>query len=82
MMPNVDDSSPSGIALDPAGGSDLWTVDRASRTVFHYADARTVRSGVLSAVDTYALAPTNLAPEGIADPPPHGFAVSVSAELV
>lgn len=60
----------SGITLDPSGAvADLWTVDRSDGHVYRYANARSIRSGVLSAIDSFALAVTNVSPEGIADPP-------------
>ncbi len=62
---NVD---PSGITLNPNGGSDLWVVDRLRNAVFHYAESQDVRSGSLLVTDTFALANNNRHPEGIADP--------------
>jgi hypothetical protein len=59
----------SGITLNPAGGSDLWVVDRADKVVYHYSVAAPQLSGALVAASTFALVPTNGSPEGIADPP-------------
>src|SRR5262249_46166447 len=39
---NVD---PSGVTLNPAGGSDLWVVDRQVDKVFYYAGAQGRRDG-------------------------------------
>lgn len=61
--------APSGITLNPGGGSDLWVVDRHDSVVYHYADATMRRSGSQAASDTFALAPNNHHAEGIADPP-------------
>src|SRR5262249_34924398 len=33
-------ADPSGVALNPAGGSELWVVDRTARKVFTYATGR------------------------------------------
>jgi RHS repeat-associated protein len=59
----------SGITLNPAGGTDLWVVDRQDLMVYHYATGRTQTSGSLSATDTLALSAGEGRPEGIADPP-------------
>src|SRR5262249_54276116 len=47
--------TPSGITLNPNGGSDLWVVDRAAAKVFRYVGATTRRSGSQSAADSFAL---------------------------
>src|SRR5262249_43265055 len=57
-----------GITRNPAGGPDLWVVDRAKRQVFHYASGADFRDGQHAANDTFLLATGNSAPEGIADP--------------
>src|SRR5262249_16312210 len=66
--------APSGITLNPAGGSDLWVVDRHDAVVYHYAGATTRRSGTQKATDSFALAATDHHPEGIADPQPSATA--------
>jgi RHS repeat-associated protein len=63
-------SDAAGITLDPTGAvSDLWTVDRVDGLVYRYADSRSRVDGSQNAVDSFALVASNLAPEGIADPP-------------
>ena len=62
----------SGITLNPAGGDDLWVVDRGDDAVYHYAAATPLLAGSLSAAGTFLLAGENQQPEGIADPPPPG----------
>ncbi len=62
-------ADPSGITNNPAGGSDLWIVDRADRLVYHYANSTPLRTGSRAASDSFPLAVGNQHPEGIADPP-------------
>ncbi len=62
-------SDPSGITLNPAGGTDLWVVDRVDRLVYHYAAGTLLTAGTAQASDTFLLAAANVSPEGIADPP-------------
>lgn len=62
-------AAPSGITLNPSGGTDLWVVDRDDTTVYHYSDATTRRSGTQAVADSFKLAASNKQPEGIADPP-------------
>jgi CSLREA domain-containing protein len=62
--------SPSGITLNPGGGTDLWVVDRHDAVVYHYAGATTRRTGNQTASDSFTLAAKDQHPEGIADPPP------------
>jgi hypothetical protein len=40
-----DNGDPSGITLNPGGGTDLWVVDRHDSLVYHYADATERRDG-------------------------------------
>jgi hypothetical protein len=61
---------PSGITLNPSGGTDLWIVDRHDALVYHYADATTRRKGSQIATDSFTLICRDQHPEGIADPPP------------
>lgn len=58
---NLDGSKPTGITLDPSSGSKLWVVDE-------YANGRTLTSGTGTVSNSFELAGTNLAPQGIADP--------------
>src|SRR5262249_38232347 len=64
-----DNRAPSGITRNPAGGSDLWVADRATRSVYRYAGAAGRRDGQAAAIDTFALGTGSARPEGIADPP-------------
>lgn len=72
---DASDTAPSGITLNPTGGTDLWVVDRHDGLVYHYAGATTRRTGSQAASDTFALASSDHHPEGIADPPPSGSAI-------
>ncbi|MFO0796118.1 MAG: putative Ig domain-containing protein [Gemmataceae bacterium] len=65
-----DNTVPSGITRNPAGGADLWVLDRARRSVFHYPTGANARTGRLGAVGTFDLGAAAAAPEGLADPPP------------
>ena len=58
-----------GITNEPGGGDSLWVVDAADNAVYQYAAATAIRTGDLSTTTTFALAATNTAPTGIADPP-------------
>jgi RHS repeat-associated protein/uncharacterized repeat protein (TIGR01451 family) len=64
--------NPSGVTIDPSGGTDLWVVDRQDLLVYRYAAGRTQTSGALAATSTFVLAAGQTRPEGIADPPPAG----------
>ncbi|MEJ7594182.1 MAG: hypothetical protein WKF77_21800 [Planctomycetaceae bacterium] len=60
---------PTGITLDPSGASQsLWIVDESSDCVYEYGNARSLTSGGHRGA-SFKLASTNLAPQGIADPP-------------
>jgi DNA-binding beta-propeller fold protein YncE len=61
--------SPTGIAINPAGASDIWIVDSSTLKVYDYANAATRTSGSQSASATFALAAGDTNPQGIADPP-------------
>ncbi len=63
-------TSPTGIAIDPANVSNIWIVDNASDSVYQYSGAANQTSGTLTADATFALAAGNTNPQGIADPPP------------
>lgn len=39
-------ADPSGITLNPAGGNDLWVLDRIDRAVYHYGGAMLRRDGI------------------------------------
>jgi streptogramin lyase len=64
----------SGLTRNPAGGEDLWVVDRVDKLVYRYIGAMGWHSGSQPAADTFALAAGNSMPEGIADPPPQSGA--------
>ncbi len=66
--------SPTGITLDPSGGTDMWIVDNTSDKVYLLSGARNAanNSSVL-ATQAFSVAAGN--PQGIADPPPNGSLV-------
>ena len=64
-----DNKSPSGLTINPSGGTELWVVDRSSRQVYRYAEGRELHSGMAQASNTFLLDALNSNPEGIADPP-------------
>jgi hypothetical protein len=67
-------SSPTGITINPNDVSDLWIVDNSVLQVFQYRDSTSRTSGSQMADRTFALAPGNTNPQGIADPPsPEAF---------
>ncbi len=60
-------TSPTGIAIDPAGDSQsIWIVDISKARVYEYADARGRTSGSQSAASSFALISTNASPHDIA----------------
>src|SRR4029077_21168473 len=61
---------PTGITINPNNVSDVWIVDSVALKVFQYAGAATRTSGSQNAAATFALAPGDTNPQGIADPPP------------
>jgi hypothetical protein len=61
-------SKPTGITLDPAGGTKLWIVDESTDTVYEYGNGRTLTNGTGAVSSSFKLAGTNLDPQGIADP--------------
>jgi hypothetical protein len=62
-------SRPTGITLDPSGGTTLWIVDGGTDRVYQFDGARGKTSGSLSPSASFALAAGNTNPQGIADPP-------------
>jgi hypothetical protein len=62
-------ASPTGITLNPANVSDLWIVDNGTDKIYQYTGAASRTSGSQNAAATYALAPGNTNPQGVADPP-------------
>jgi hypothetical protein len=65
-------SSPTGLTIDPANVSSIWTVDSGTRKVYEYTAAASRTSGSQSAAATFALAAGNSNPQDIADPPVPG----------
>jgi sugar lactone lactonase YvrE len=67
----------SGTALgswsNPSNVSNIWIVDNGTDKVYQYTAAATRTSGSQSAAATFALAPGDTDPQGIADPPPEGM---------
>src|SRR5439155_15249499 len=53
---------PSGITLNPNGGTDLWVVDRRDAVVYRYAGATTRRSGSQAPADQFSLGAANKQP--------------------
>jgi hypothetical protein len=61
--------SPTGLTIDPTGASQsIWIVDVSKDRVYEYANARSRTSGSQAASTSFALAPGNTSPQGIADP--------------
>jgi hypothetical protein len=60
---------PTGITVNPAGASDIWIVDNGTDKVYQYVGAASRTSGSQNAAATFALAPGDTNPQGIADPP-------------
>jgi hypothetical protein len=63
------DAHPTGITINPNSVSDVWTVDSGTLKVYDYAAAAGRTSGSQNAAATFALAPGDTNPQGIADPP-------------
>jgi hypothetical protein len=61
---------PTGITINPSNVSDVWIVDSGTARVYQYVGAASRTSGSQTAAATFALAPGNTNPQGIADPPP------------
>ncbi len=77
-------SRPTGITIDPTGGSKMWIVDAGNDRVYEYSGATGCRSGGLIAAKTYALNAGlgNTNPQGIADPPTAEDAEGAPAEAL
>jgi sugar lactone lactonase YvrE len=67
---------PTGITIDPTNVSNIWIVDNGTDKVYQYTAAAGRTSGSQNAAATFALAPGDTNPQGIADPPPPGTALS------
>jgi hypothetical protein len=61
---------PTGITINPSNVSDIWIVDNGTDRVYQYTGAASRTSGGQNAAATFALAPGDTNPQGIADPPP------------
>ncbi len=61
----------TGVTLNPAGGSDLWTVDKGTRKIYTYTGSLNwlSTSQAQAATTTFNLNADNADPEDIADPP-------------
>jgi DNA-binding beta-propeller fold protein YncE len=64
------DIDPVGITINPNNVSDIWIVDGYTLKVYDYTAAAGRTSGKQNSAATFALAPGNTTPVGIADPPP------------
>ena len=78
---DVDNSQPRGITIDPNNVNDVWIVDGADNAVYHYSGAASRTSGSQDAQQSFPLAATNTAPEGIADPLRPGASADSSGAL-
>ncbi len=65
---DLQNSSPTGITIDPNDVRHLWVVDSVADRVFEYRDATKVTSGNVVSAHSFALAAKNKNPQGIADP--------------
>jgi hypothetical protein len=61
-------AKPTGITLNPNGGSSLWVVDEGTDVVYEYGSGRSLTSGTGMVTTSFILGSSNLAPQGIADP--------------
>jgi hypothetical protein len=75
------DTHPTGITIDPTNVSNIWIVDNGTDEVYQYTAAASRTSGSQSAAATFALAPGDTNPQGIADPPPTEKLHGASAAL-
>jgi hypothetical protein len=63
------DTHPTGITINPNNVSDIWIADNGTGKVFQYTAAAGLTSGSQNAAATFALAPGDTNPQGLADPP-------------
>ncbi len=77
-------ATPTGITIDPTGGSKIWVVDSGTDRIYEYSGATGCRAGGLMAMKTYALntGAGNSNPQGIADPPSGDGDGTISEALV
>jgi hypothetical protein len=78
---DANNSSPTGITIDPTNPNDIWIVDAAKDSVYRYNGAASRLTGSQTAASAFQLASGNTNPQGIADPPA-GLGASASSELV
>jgi RHS repeat-associated protein len=64
---DADNADPSGLTIRP-GHEGLWVVDIRDRRVYAYPQRQLDHQGSQNAVGSFALAPENKHPQGIADP--------------
>jgi hypothetical protein len=78
---DTNNSSPTGLTIDPANVNHIWIVDSADDAVYRYSGATGRTSGSQAADHVFQLAGSNSDAQGIADPPPAGqFTDSTLAE--
>ena len=73
---------PTGITIDPTNVSNIWIVDNGTDKVYQYTAAASRTSGSQNAAATFALAPGDTNPQGIADPPPSDMLVTPTASAL
>jgi hypothetical protein len=73
-------TQPTGITINPNYVSDIWIVDNGTDKVYQYVGAASRTSGSQNAAATFALAPGDTNPQGIADPPPADMLLTPTPE--
>jgi DNA-binding beta-propeller fold protein YncE len=73
-------TQPTGITINPNNVSDIWIVDNGTDKVYQYVGAASRTSGSQNAAATFALAPGDTNPQGIADPPPADMLLTPTPE--
>jgi hypothetical protein len=68
-------TQPTGITINANNVSDIWIADSKTDRIYQYTGAANVLTGSLNATATFALAPGDTNPQGVADPPPPGTRV-------
>jgi hypothetical protein len=71
---------PTGITINPSNVSDIWIVDNGTDKVYQYVGAASRTSGSQNAAATFALAPGDTNPKGIADPPSPDLLLTPTSE--
>jgi hypothetical protein len=76
---DANNSSPTGLTIDPSGVDHIWIVDSADDAVYRYNNGATRANNSVAAADhVFQLAGGNGDVQGIADPPPGGDLLSAS----